>query len=251
MLLYIELSGYLRGILMKKLVLIIFLVGFSRVFPAFEVDVLGQLAASFGLPIAQSVYTANGTNFYSTQQANTARLRVKGSTEARLSGSVQIGYQFPMTNSLKGVGVFCNIKIEQFSMGTSTNDGKNFYKREGFNLGVGLTTKFIFGSINSLVPRDTIIGFGLGAKVLVAPKIDFVGFPPPITPYVDLFVEQRFFVARKLALVCGINVGIDLMIYQPADPYGYALFGHYGAYMMFPAYPSLSIGLNIGLHFGN
>ena len=41
------------------------------------------------------------------------------------------------------------------------------------------------------------------------------------------------------------------MIYQPADPYGYALFGHYGAYMMFPAYPSLSIGLNIGLHFGN
>ena len=236
---------------MKKLVLIIFLVGFSRVFPAFEVDVLGQLAASFGLPIAQSVYTANGTNFYSTQQANTARLRVKGSTEARLSGSVQIGYQFPMTNSLKGVGVFCNIKIEQFSMGTSTNDGKNFYKREGFNLGVGLTTKFIFGSINSLVPRDTIIGFGLGAKVLVAPKIDFVGFPPPITPYVDLFVEQRFFVARKLALVCGINVGIDLMIYQPADPYGYALFGYYGAYMMFPAYPSLSIGLNIGLHFGN
>lgn len=236
---------------MKKLVLIIFLVGFSRVFAAFEVDVLGQLAASFGLPIAQSVYTANGINFYSTQQSNTARLRVKGSTEARLSGSVQIGYQFPMTNSLKGVGVFCNIKIEQFSMGTSTNDGKNFYKREGFNLGVGLTTKFIFGSINSLVPRDTIIGFGLGAKVLVAPKIDFVGFPPPITPYVDLFVEQRFFVARKLALVCGINVGIDLMIYQPADPYGYALFGHYGAYMMFPAYPSLSIGLNIGLHFGN
>ena len=236
---------------MKKLVLIIFLVGFSRVFPAFEVDVLGQLAASFGLPIPpQLVYiTANG--FSPTNATGYTRLRVKGSTEARLSGSVQIGYQFPMTNSLKGVGVFCNIKIEQFSMGTSTNDGKNFYRREGFNLGVGLTTKFIFGSINSLVPRDTIIGFGLGAKVLVAPKIDFVGFPPPITPYVDLFVEQRFFVARKLALVCGINVGIDLMIYQPADPYGYALFGHYGAYMMFPAYPSLSIGLNIGLHFGN
>lgn len=236
---------------MKKLVLIIFLVGFSRVFPAFEVDVLGQLAASFGLPIPQAVYTTNGINFYSSPpQTGVARLRVKGSTEARLSGSVQIGYQFPKTNSLKGIGVFCNIKIEQFSIGTSTNDGKSFNKREGFNLGVGLATKFIFGSINSLVPRDTIIGFGLGAKILVAPKIDFVGFPPPITPYVDLFVEQRFFVARKLALVGGINVGIDLMIYQPAD--GTALFGgNYGAYMMFPVYPSLSIGLNIGLHFGN
>ncbi|WP_288624884.1 hypothetical protein [uncultured Brachyspira sp.] len=234
---------------MKKLVLIIFLVGFSRVFAAFEVDVLGQLAASFGLPMAQSVYTGNGTNFYSTQIADGYRLRVKGSTEARLSGSVQIGYQFHKTNSLKGVGVFCNIKIEQFSMGTSTNDGKSFNKREGFNLGIGITSKFIFGSINSLVPRDTIIGFGLGAKVLVAPKID-LGFPPPITPYVDLFVEQRFFVARKLALVGGINVGIDLMIYQFAD--GEALFGgKYGAFMTFPVYPSLSIGLNIGLHFGN
>ena len=237
---------------MKKLVLIIFLVGFSRVFAAFEVDVLGQLAASFGLPMAGRFYT-DGSNVSATQTTGTpTRGRVKGSTEARLSGSVQIGYQFPKTNSLKGVGVFCNIKIEQFSIGTSIDNGKNFLKKEGFNLGVGLATKFIFGSINSLVPRDTIIGFGLGAKVLVPTKFDFPSpIPPVITPYVDLFVEQRFFVARKLALVCGINVGIDLMIYQPADPYGYALFGNYGASMIFPAYPSLSIGLNIGLHFGN
>lgn len=223
---------------MKKLVLIIFLVGFSRVFAAFEVDVLGQLAASFGVPIAQPFYT-NDSN----------RTKFKGSTEARLSGSVQIGYQFPMTNSLKGVGVFCNIKIEQFSIGTSIDNGKNFLKKEGFNLGVGLATKFIFGSINSLVPRDTIIGFGLGAKVLVPTKFDFPSpIPPVITPYVDLFVEQRFFVARKLALVGGINVGIDFMIYQFTDP-GTALFGSYGPYMT--AYPTLSIGLNIGLHFGN
>lgn len=226
---------------MKKLVLIIFLVGFSRVFPAFEVDVLGQLAASFGVPIAQPFYTNN--------TAPMTRTKFKGSTEARLSGSVQIGYQFPKTNSLKGVGVFCNIKIEQFSIGTSIDNGKNFLKKEGFNLGVGLATKFIFGSINSLVPRDTIIGFGLGAKVLVPTKFDFPSpIPPVITPYVDLFVEQRFFVARKLALVGGINVGIDFMIYQFTDD-GTSLFGTYGPYMT--AYPTLSIGLNIGLHFGN
>ena len=229
---------------MKKLVLIIFLVGFSRVFAAFEVDVLGQLAASFGVPIAQPFYT----NTSGTSGSN--RTKFKGSTEARLSGSVQIGYQFPMTNSLKGIGVFCNIKIEQFSIGTSIDNGKNFLKKEGFNLGVGLATKFIFGSINSLVPRDTIIGFGLGAKVLVPTKFDFPSpIPPVITPYVDLFVEQRFFVARKLALVGGINVGIDFMIHQFTDPYGTSLFGTYGPYMT--AYPTLSIGLNIGLHFGN
>ena len=229
---------------MKKLVLIIFLVGFSRVFAAFEVDVLGQLAASFGVPIAQPFYT----NTTITKDSKTTKF--KGSTEARLSGSVQIGYQFHKTNSLKWVGVFCNIKIEQFSIGTSIDNGKNFLKKEGFNLGVGLATKFIFGSINSLVPRDTIIGFGLGAKVLVPTKFDFPSpIPPVITPYVDLFVEQRFFVARKLALVGGINVGIDFMIHQFTDPYGTSLFGDYGPYMT--AYPTLSIGLNIGLHFGN
>ena len=221
--------------MMKKLVLIIFLVGFSRVFPAFEVDVLGQLAASFGLPIA-----------------NPSTNKIRGSTEARFSGSVQIGYQFPMTNSLKGVGVFCNIKIEQWTIGIiypAAESNKNVYKNEGFNLGVGLTTKFIFGSINSLVPRDTIIGFGLGAKVLVAPKINFPSSIPVITPYVDLFVEQRFFVARKLALVGGINVGVDFMIHQGADISGISLFGDAAGSIM--AYPSLSIGLNIGLHFGN
>ena len=226
----------LRGIMMKKLVLIIFLVGFSRVFPAFEVDVLGQLAASFGLPIA-----------------NPSTNKIRGSTEARFSGSVQIGYQFPKTNSLKGISVFCNIKIEQWTIGIiypAAESNKNVYKNEGFNLGVGLTTKFIFGSINSLVPRDTILGFGLGAKVLVAPKIEFSSpIPPPITPYVDLFVEQRFFVARKLALVGGINVGVDFMIHQGADISGISLFGDAAGSIM--AYPSLSIGLNIGLHFGN
>ena len=222
--------------MMKKLVLIIFLVGFSRVFPAFEVDVLGQLAASFGLPIA-----------------NPSTNKIRGSTEARFSGSVQIGYQFPKTNSLKGISVFCNIKIEQWTIGIiypAAESNKNVYKNEGFNLGVGLTTKFIFGSINSLVPRDTIIGFGLGAKVLVPTKFDFPSpIPPVITPYVDLFVEQRFFVARKLALVGGINVGVDFMIHQGADISGISLFGDAAGSIM--AYPTLSIGLNIGLHFGN
>ncbi len=224
--------------MMKKLVLIIFLVGFSRVFPAFEVDVLGQLAASFGLPIAEP-FVLSGTN---------TRAKFRGSTEARFSGSVQIGYQFPKTNSLKGISVFCNIKIEQWTIGIiypAAESNKNVYKNEGFNLGVGLTTKFIFGSINSLVPRDTILGFGLGAKVLAfAPNIMFSSNIPFITPYVDLFVEQRFFVSRKLALVCGIIVGFDWMIFQQADM---GIFG--GTYIS--GYPSLNIGLSIGLHFGH
>ena len=163
----------LRGIMMKKLVLIIFLVGFSRVFPAFEFDILGQLVASTSFPI-----TVLKT------------VKVNGSTEAEFGASLQIGYQFPMTNSLKGVSVFCDIKVEQSIIGlTLPGNTKDTRKNSGLNLGVGLTSKFIFGSINSLVPRDTILGFGLGAKVLVAPKIEFSSpIPPPITPYVDLFV---------------------------------------------------------------
>ena len=219
----------LGGIMIKKLVLIIFLVGFSRVFPAFEFDILGQLVASTSFPI-----TVLKT------------VKVNGSTEAEFGASLQIGYQFPMTNSLKGVSVFCDIKVEQSIIGlTLPGNTKDTRKNSGLNLGVGLTSKLIFGSINSLVPRDTILGFGLGAKVLAfAPNIMFSSNIPFITPYVDLFVEQRFFVSRKLALVCGIIVGFDWMIFQQADM---GIFG--GTYIS--GYPSLNIGLSIGLHFGH
>lgn len=187
---------------MKKLVLMIFLVGFSKVFPAFEFDILGQLAASTSFPLAESKTT-----------------KVNGSTEARWGASLQIGYQFSMTNSLKGVSIFADIRVEQANIGlTFPGDTKTISKKTGLNLGLGFTSKFIFGSINSLVPRDTILGFGLGAKVMAyAPDIILSTSIPIITPYLDIFVEQRFFVSRKLALVGGINVGVDMMMFQSTD----------------------------------
>ena len=215
---------------MKKLVLMIFLVGFSKVFPAFEFDILGQLAASTSFPLAESKTT-----------------KVNGSTEARWGASLQIGYQFSMTNSLKGVSIFADIRVEQANIGlTFPGDTKTISKKTGLNLGLGFTSKFIFGSINSLVPRDTILGFGLGAKVMAyAPDIILSTSIPIITPYLDIFVEQRFFVSRKLALVGGINVGVDMMMFQSTDM-GQLFNGIYIA-----AYPSLSVGLSIGLHFGH
>lgn len=215
---------------MKKLILIIFLVGFSKVFPAFEFDILGQLAASTSFPLAESKTT-----------------KVNGSTEARWGASLQIGYQFPKTNSLKGVSVFADIRVEQANIGlTFPGDSKTVSKKTGLNIGAGFTSKFIFGSINSLVPRDTILGFGVGAKVMAyAPDIILSTSIPVLTPYLDIFVEQRFFVSRKLALVGGINVGVDMMIFQSTD-IGQLFNGIY-----ITAYPSLSIGLSIGLHFGH
>lgn len=215
---------------MKKLALIIFLIGFGKVFAAFEFDVLGQLAASTSLPIAESRTT-----------------KVSGSTEAKFGASLQIGYQFPMTNTLKGVSVFCDVKIEQATIGlTLPGDTKMVTKKSGMNLGVGLTSKFIFGSVNSLVPRDTIIGFGVGIKILAyAPNIILSTSIPTMTPYLDVFVEQRFFVSRKLALVGGINVGVDWMIFQATD------IGSFFNGIYITAYPSLNIGLSIGLHFGH
>ena len=216
---------------MKKFVLVIFLVGFCRVFAAFEFDVLGQLAATTSFPIAESKVT-----------------KVNGSTEARWGAALQIGYQFQLTNSsLKGVSVFADIRVEQATIGlTFPGDTKTVSKKTGLNIGAGFTSKFIFGSINSLVPRDTILGFGVGAKVMAyAPDIILNTSIPILTPYLDIFVEQRFFVSRKLALVGGINVGVDMMIFQPTD------IGQLFQGMYIRAYPSLSIGLSIGLHFGH
>ncbi len=219
-----------KGYSMKKLVLVIFLVGFCKVFAAFEFDILGQLAASTGFPIAESRTT-----------------KVNGSTEARWGASLQIGYQFTMTNTLKGVSIFADIKVEQANIAiTFPGDTKTVSKKTGLNLGLGFTSKFIFGSINSLVPRDTILGFGVGAKVMAyAPDIILSTRMPILAPYLDLFVEQRFFVSRKLALVGGINVGVDMMMFQSTD-IGQLFNGIY-----ITAFPSLNVGLSIGLHFGH
>ena len=215
---------------MKTFVLVIFLVVSCNVFASFEFDILGQLIAATSFPIASSKTT-----------------KINGSTEAEWCATLQIGYQIKNNNYLKGVSIFGDIKVEQSIIGlTFPGDSKTVTKKTGLNVGAGLTTKFIFGSINSLVPRDTIIGFGVGAKVMAyAPDIVLNYSIPIITPYIDLFLEQRFFVSRKLALVGGINIGADMMIFQTTDVG--TLFN--GLYIT--AYPSLNIGISIGLHFGN
>ena len=215
---------------MKKFVLIIFLVGFCNVFATFEFDILGNLTSSTSFPMTES-------------KAN----KVNGSTEAIFGATLQLGNQFSMNNALKGISVFAEVLVEQETIAlTLPGDTKTVSKKTGLNLGAGLNTKFIFGSVNSLVPRDTILGFGLGAKILVnAPNVILSTSIPIITPYVDVFVEQRFFVSRKLALICGLHIGMDMMIFQATDMG--SLFN--GIYVT--AYPSMNIGLSIGFHFGH
>ena len=215
---------------MKKFVLVIFLAGFCKVFAAFEFDILGNLTATTSFPMTES-------------RAN----KVSGSTEAIFGASLQIGNQFSMANALKGVSVFADVRIEQETIGiTLPGDTKTVTKKTGLNMGVGLTTKFIFGSVNSLVPRDTILGFGVGAKVLVnVQNVVLSTMIPVISPYIDVFVEQRFFVSRKLALIGGLHIGADMMIFQATD------MGAFFNGIYVTAYPSMNIGLSIGLHFGH
>lgn len=254
---------------MKKFVLVIFLVGFCKVFGSFEFDILGQLTASTSFPIAANTNSPDG----------------KSSTAANFGVSLQIGNQYsirkvindkpmeaPIMNSmsiknqtspkeLKAVSVLLDIRLENetINLGKNlnlngqplSNAGYNMTTITGLNLGAGITTKFIIGSVNSLVPRDIILGFSLGAKLLVNLfSVDVAlfgsGVFPVITPYIDLFVEQRFFVARKFALVGGINIGADIMIAQNYDLADLLSKRNVMAY-----YPSFNIGVSLGMHFGN
>ena len=257
---------------MKKFVCVIFLVGFCNVFASFEFDILGQLTASTGITIAPAI-------------SNSIAPSVKGTTSAIFGASLQIGNQYPINKrlnpdkpmeapimnsmsienqnspkELKAVSVLLDIKIEQETIAIVENSSldltktpsANMYKMSGLNLGAGITTKFIIGKVNSLVPRDTILGFSLGAKVLVnliGVNATVLSIPPVVTPYVDLFVEQRFFVARKFALVGGINIGFDIMILQNNLNLN-TFFTNTNRNLM-PVYPSFNIGVSLGMHFGN
>lgn len=257
---------------MKKFVCVIFLVGFCNVFASFEFDILGQLTASTGITIAPAI-------------SNSIAPSVKGTTSAIFGASLQIGNQYPINKrlnpdkpmeapimnsmsienqnspkELKAVSVLLDIKIEQetiaivengsLDLANKSTPNANMYKMSGLNLGAGITTKFIIGKVNSLVPRDTILGFSLGAKVLVnliGVNATVLSIPPVVTPYVDLFVEQRFFVARKFALVGGINIGFDIMILQN----NLNLNTFFKNKNLTAVYPSFNIGVSLGMHFGN
>ena len=247
---------------MKKAVLIIFLVGFCKVFAAFEFDILGQLTASTSFPIAVSNPANKGSiaaNFgVALQMGNQYAIRKSiqdKPMEAPIMNSKSIWNQ-SSPKELKAVSVLFDLRIEQETIAFGTNltilllvtNTANMVRMTGLNLGAGITTKFIIGSVNSLVPRNTILGFSLGGKMLV----NLFGinanvlFLPVITPYIDLFVEQRFFVARKFALVCGINIGMDIMIVQNTSLANFLYINNVSHY-----YPSLNIGFSLGLHFGN
>lgn len=251
---------------MKKFVLVIFLVGFCKVFGSFEFDILGQLTASTGLTIkpTDAIPSVNGTTSaifgaslqIGNQYTVNRRLKLDKPMEAPIMNSMNIKNQ-DSPKELKAVSVLFDLKIEQETIALVQTGGfdlsspsANMYKMSGVNLGAGITTKFIIGRVNSLVPRDTILGFSLGAKFLVnliGVNVNLLSIPPVITPYLDFFVEQRFFVARKFALVGGINIGADVMIIQNVELSKFVT-NVTGAY---PFYPSLNIGVSLGLHFGN
>ena len=257
---------------MKRFVLVIFLVGFCKVFGSFEFDILGQLTASAGFPITNGNGNSSSkgsivANFGASLQIGNQypvnrRLKLDKPMEAPIMNSMSIENQ-PSPKELKAVSVLLDIKIEQetIALGSSLTEitninnnslPKNMYKMTGLNLGAGITTKFIIGSVNSLVPRDTVLGFSLGAKLLVnlfGVDSNILSIPPVITPYLDLFVEQRFFVSRKFALVGGINIGADLMVVLSENNDLYKFLTEQASVMSI--LPSLNIGVSLGLHFGN
>lgn len=255
---------------MKKFVLVIFLLGFCKVFGSFEFDILGQLTASTSFPVAANTNSPSGksstaANFgVSLQIGNqyivNRRLKLDKPMEAPIMNSMSIENQ-PSPKELKAVSVLLDIRLENETIslgknlsfeGSLSNANNNMTTMTGLNLGAGITTKFIIGSVNSLVPKDIILGFSLGAKLLVNLfSVDVTlfgaGIFPVITPYIDLFVEHRFFVARKFALVGGINIGADIVIAQNVDLGGLLLLRN----NVMPYYPSLNIGVSLGMHFGN
>ena len=213
---------------MKRIIVLIFLISFSKLFPAFEADILVNLAASSSFPLLDS-----------------KTIKVNGSTEVKPEFNVQLGYQFPINKGLKGFSFLVDIMAEQSTIGVSyPGNQKVVNKESGLSVGGGFAFKFIIGSANSLVPRDTVIGFTVGAKAMVYTP-ELILNQLPLIPYGKVYVEQRFFVSRNLALVLGVNVGYDYLMFSGNDVHQ-LFMGYYVT-----SYSFVNIGISLGIHFGS
>lgn len=161
--------------------------------------------------------------------------------------NLQLGYKFPANNRKHFRGASLLFETGLSVTPISVYVSKNYQHRVDDNIGIntGLALKFIF-SPNENSKQDLVFGVASGARFIPV-VIDEAGTKPnkvPISPYVRLFFEDRIYGNDKFALVIGLGVYYEYMIFDKNDRG--ILFGGYNVNELH----SIGQMITIGFHFG-
>lgn len=208
---------------LKILIIALFLVISSVLFPNFEFEILPKLG-----------FTTSFTDL-------TGKV-----LEAKANLNLQLGYNFSVDRRvLRGFSLLFDFGIDESMLSIAqTNEKYKLNQIDSFGIYTGLSFKFILnGNPNSIM--DAVLGIASGVKFI--PIIDDLRIKPnkiPFSPYVRLSLEDRIYTSEKMALVVGLDIFYEYMFFDKADRN--KLFVGYSI----SQYHSIGFSLTLGMHFG-
>lgn len=205
---------------MKIRILILFIILFGKLYPAFEIELSPKIGIS-----------DNFTD--STKQI----------PEPKIDLNLKLGYNFIINfNKLRSISLLFDTGADVSMISIYHN---NEYKRlEAISFYTGASLKFILNSsFNEYA--DFVFGLSSGAKYI--PIIDDFKIKTtsiPISPYIKLDLETRIYKNDYIALITGIQLSYEYMFFNKNDTY--KLFNLHNV----KDFHSFGFMFSIGIHYG-
>ena len=171
--------------------------------------------------------------------------------EGRGDLNLQLGYNFPIGNKLKGIDLLFDTGINFGSLSVKNNpsDKYSINQMDIMGINTGLACKFVVAPIflpNALnTNQSAVYGISVGAKF--TPFIDGLNEKlnqVPISLYLNLSAERRIYTYDNRALVVGINLFYEYMFFNKNDVS--KLF----ASRNINQHHSIGALISVGFHFG-
>lgn len=221
---------------MKKILItaLLFTVLFSSyLFPAFELSLIPKFGFQLNLPnTVSSEYKLN--NYMSL--------------ESKLDINLQLGYKFKINNNiLNGISLLFDTGFDGSFISIRNPYTYQVNKIDILSLYTGIGLKFEFNSFKSnlALPANMAIGIASGAKYGILTGEDLNLNRIPISAYVRLTLEDRFYQTEKYAFLVSLDMFYEYMFFNKNDMN--KLFNSYNV----KDYHSIGFTLGIGMMFGN
>lgn len=171
--------------------------------------------------------------------------------EGRGDLNLQLGYNFPIGNKLKGIDLLFDTGINFGSLSVKNNpsDKYSINQMDIMGINTGLACKFVVAPIflpNALNTNQSAV-YGISAGAKFTPFIDGLNEKlnqVPISLYLNLSAERRIYTYDNRALVVGINLFYEYMFFNKNDVS--KLF----ASRNINQHHSIGALISVGFHFG-
>ena len=161
--------------------------------------------------------------------------------DPRLDINFQIGYGFKLNNInlLSGIDLLFDFGINEHMVSIIDNDTSFINRVTAFGIYTGVALKFDLTENN----QNLLVGISAGAQFNPLLGVDYKSVP--ISPYVRLSLERKFFDTEKIDFIAGVHLSYENMIFNAND------MNNLFAYHNVNQYHSLGLMFSFGFFFEN